>query len=97
MLFQIPLLNQLAQVQLDRITIGGQKSYGIGNSDPATLPGDSQHLFLKRGQLFQQLFALDLAEQDIFLLFQAGQEEAQPVLRFSSSLRISFCDARSAR
>jgi hypothetical protein len=30
MLFQIPLLNQLAQMQLDRIAIGGQKSYCIG-------------------------------------------------------------------
>jgi len=81
MLLQVPRLNQLAQVQLDRIAIGGQKRYGIGNGDPATLPGDGQHLFLQRRQLLQQLFALDLAEQDVFLLFQAGQEEAQPVIQ----------------
>ena len=63
------------------LRFGSQKSYGIGNGNPATLPGDCQHLFLKRGQLLQQLFALDLAEQDVFLLFQAGQEEAQPVIQ----------------
>lgn len=81
MLFQKPLLNHLAQMQLDRIAIGGQKSYGIGNGDPAMLPGDGQHLFLQRRKLLQQLFALDLAEQGVFLLFQAGQEEAQPVIK----------------
>ena len=68
-------------MQLDRIAIGGQKSYCIGNSDPATLPGDGQHLFLQRRQLLQQLFALDLAEQDVFLLIQTGPEEAQPVIQ----------------
>jgi hypothetical protein len=81
MLLQITLLNQLAQVQLDGVAIGGQKSYGIGNSYPATLPGDSQYLFLQRRQLLQELFALDLAEQDVFLFFQTGQEEAQPVIQ----------------
>jgi hypothetical protein len=35
MLLQIPLLNQLAQMQFDRIAICDQKSYGIGNgNDP---------------------------------------------------------------
>jgi len=29
-LLQIPLLNQLAQMQLDGVAIGGQKSYCIG-------------------------------------------------------------------
>ncbi len=48
MLLQISLLNQLAQVQLDRIAIGGQESYCIGNSDPVTFPGDCQHLFLQK-------------------------------------------------
>jgi hypothetical protein len=81
MLFQIPLLNQLAQMQPEGVAIGGQKSYCVGNSEPATLPGDGQHLFLQRCQLLQELFALDLTEQDIFLLFQAGQEETQPVIQ----------------
>jgi hypothetical protein len=49
--FQTPQLNQLAQVQLDGLSIGGQKSYCIGNGYPATLPGDCQHLFLQRRQL----------------------------------------------
>jgi len=31
MLLQTTLLNQLAQMQLDGVAIGGQKSYGIGN------------------------------------------------------------------
>lgn len=81
MLFQISLLNQLAQIQLDRIAIGGQKSYCISNSDPAPFLGDCQHFFLQRRQLLQELFALDLSEQDVFLLFQAGQEETQPVIK----------------
>ncbi len=38
-------------------------------------------VFLQRRQLLQQLFALDLTEQDVFLLFQAGQEETQPVIQ----------------
>jgi hypothetical protein len=53
MLLQISLLNQLAQVQLDRIAIGSQKCYCIGNGYPATLPGDCQHLFLQRRQFLQ--------------------------------------------
>jgi hypothetical protein len=52
-------------MQFDGIAIEGQKSYGIGNSDPATLLGDGRHLFLQRRQLLQQLFPLDLAEQDV--------------------------------
>ena len=81
MLLQIPLLNQLAQMQFDRIAIGGQESYCIGNGDPAPFPGNGQHLFLQRRKLLQQLFAFDLAEQDVFLLFQTRQEETQPVIQ----------------
>lgn len=44
MLFQITLLNQLAQMQLDGVAIGGQKCYCIGNGDPATLPGDGRYI-----------------------------------------------------
>ena len=62
MLFQIPLLNQLAQMQLDGVAIGVQESYCIGNGNPAPPPGDGQHLFLKQRQLLQQLFALDLCK-----------------------------------
>jgi hypothetical protein len=81
MLLQIPLLNQLAQMQLDGIAIGSQERYCIGNGDPATHPGDGQHLFLQRCQLLQQLFALDLAKQDVIPLFQAGQGVAQPIIQ----------------
>lgn len=81
MLLQIPLLNQLAQMQFDRVAIGGQKRDGIGNGYPATLPGNCQYLFLQRSQLLQQLFALDLAEQDVFLFFQTGQEKTQPLIQ----------------
>lgn len=49
--------DQLAQMQLDGVAIGGQKCNSIGNSDPAQLPGDCQHLFLQRVQLFHYLFA----------------------------------------
>jgi len=38
MLHQIPLLNQLAQMQLDGVAIGVQEGYRIGNGDPAPLP-----------------------------------------------------------
>lgn len=44
MLLQIPLLNQLAQMQLGGVAIAGQESNGIGNGEPATLPCDGQRL-----------------------------------------------------
>ncbi len=53
MLLQISLLNQLAQVQLDGVAIGGQEGYRIANGYPAPLPGGGQHFFLQWGKFLQ--------------------------------------------
>ena len=56
MLFQIPLLNRLAQMPLGGIAIGRQRSDCLGNGYPATLPGDGQHLFSSGANFSSNLF-----------------------------------------
>jgi hypothetical protein len=97
MLLQISPLNQLAQMQLDSFAIGGQEGNCVGNGDPDTLPGDGQHLFLQRHQLFRQRSRSILPSGMSFYFYWLVRKKRSQSSGFSSLLRISFCDARSAR
>ena len=78
-LHQVPCLDQLLQVDFDRVAIGPGHGDRSAHRQPPVFTHDADQLLGERSEGRHEPLLLDLSSEDLFLPKEATDEEADPV------------------